>query len=147
MTNQPDFRKLLEAAKAKLPWEVHTGSSPIGDTGDYDDWVDIRSDEDAIAVWRFGEDGDEENAALIVAAVNALPAHLARIAELEAAMEILGTIVVQEAFDAGFMAAGEGWNGEYPGDAHTTEYYANARAASIAEIYAKHAGLKSGGKP
>jgi hypothetical protein len=62
MTNQPDFRKLLEA------WAC-------GDAGA----------KQALADYML------EHAQEIVAAVNALPAHLARIAELEAALSDIAT--------------------------------------------------------
>ena len=41
---------------------------------------------------------------------------------------------MQAAFDAGFMVSGEGWNGEYPGDAPGTEYYIERRIEAIATI-------------
>lgn len=42
--------------------------------------------------------------------------------------------LAQAAYDAGFMAAGEGWNGEYPGDAPQTDYYKQKRAEDLAAL-------------
>jgi hypothetical protein len=92
MTEQSDFRKLLEAA-ARLPWRITTCAdywikhdeplepedddfSGIAHCGDID-WPNSDRRQET---W-------EANARLIVAAVNALPEHLARIAELEAALK------------------------------------------------------------
>lgn len=36
-----------------------------------------------------------------------------------------------DGFDAGFAASGEGWNGEYPGDAATTSEYSETKDAAI----------------
>jgi serine phosphatase RsbU (regulator of sigma subunit) len=96
MTNQPDFRKLLEEASG-LPWEIvpdYHGNVPPQDGKLITiHFYDVDADNDGRAC-DFGHDicemsdtkNDEANALLIVAAVNALPAHLARIAELEAAV-------------------------------------------------------------
>ena len=93
MTNQPDFRKLLEEATRhfRLPLEGDEGCMKIWDAdthlvADVRSWGYLTgkgsgalglSEYDAITAQRELMD-------LIVAAVNALPAHLARIAELEA---------------------------------------------------------------
>jgi hypothetical protein len=42
--------------------------------------------------------------------------------------------VKEAAFDAGFMASGEGWNGEYPGDASQSDYYKEQRAKALSAL-------------
>jgi len=77
MTKQPDFRKLLE--------EASLGELEIVRAGTFTTRVKVYSREagayltDVIA---------QDHAAIIVAAVNALPAHLARIAELEGVLSL-----------------------------------------------------------
>lgn len=63
----------------------------------------------------------------------------ARRVEVEETLNTVGAVIVQDAYDAGFMDSGEGWNGEYPGDAPTTEYYTDTRSKSIAGVWGKHA--------
>lgn len=79
MTNQPDFRKLLEATRGEV-WRV-SNKDPVrvvDGTGAYIAFCDPHHKGDPL---------QETRAALIVAAVNALPGHLARIAELEATID------------------------------------------------------------
>ena len=42
--------------------------------------------------------------------------------------------LMEDAFDAGFEASGEGWNGEYPGDAMTRDYYKVARNETLRRL-------------
>jgi hypothetical protein len=72
---------------SSLPWTLHEGSSPLGDTGDHDDWIEIRSGGNVIARW-YGEE-DDGSAALICAAVNALPEMLARVKRYEEALSVI----------------------------------------------------------
>jgi hypothetical protein len=83
MTSQPDFRKLLEEATS-LPWEANTALNT---------WIMAGPVHVATIPRAFDGDWSPSNAALIVAAVNALPEHLARIAELEAANERLKIVL------------------------------------------------------
>jgi hypothetical protein len=98
MTNQPDFRKLLEASTPG-PWKIERGKRCIQgpDTREGDPLV-LTSMMGGATKWSHspyseycvpGMHEGDANAALIVAAVNALPEHLARIAELEAENAIL----------------------------------------------------------
>jgi hypothetical protein len=78
MTNQPDFRKLLEEAVADILCKELGPQVLHQDVADVDDAVIAEHDafrQEMLPV-----------AAKIVAAVNALPGHLARIAELEAGL-------------------------------------------------------------
>jgi hypothetical protein len=91
MTNPPDFRKLLEAApKGPIAFRYHRpdGELFIGMHFDECPGDMSRSYIEGHGVLEKDED-NEAFAALIVAAVNALPEHLARIAELEAENAIL----------------------------------------------------------
>jgi hypothetical protein len=87
MTNQPDFRKLLEASTPG-PWSFEVAQYGAA----------ITQSDQCIATAHNSSPGTvkleprsfpfADNAALIVAAVNALPAHLARIAELEGVLSL-----------------------------------------------------------
>jgi hypothetical protein len=42
--------------------------------------------------------------------------------------------LVRAAFDAGFAASGEGWNGEYPGNAQDDPHYAAMKELEIERV-------------
>lgn len=45
--------------------------------------------------------------------------------------------LLREAYLRGFQASGEGWNGEYPGDAENSPEWNADRAASLKDILRK----------
>jgi hypothetical protein len=90
MTTLEELEKLLKAGTPG-PWVMATGTSPLGDTGDFDGWVEIiGGGTRTVALWQADEEGDEADAALIVAAINALPGLIAsarRVEEMRVALE------------------------------------------------------------
>jgi hypothetical protein len=127
MTNQPDFRKLLEELADRLPLRFDEGTRNVYTAEEVVDGESYHS-------W-LAECPSPSFGRLAVAAVNALPEHLARIAELEAENERQKALIELQG-DVADLAS-DVLEGKITNDA--------ARKAA-AELRARHAAL-SGGKP
>ena len=127
MTEQPDFRKLLEAG---TPGPRGTAGRTMVCSLNDAPYPELLADASQCV-------NDEANAALIVAAVNALPAHLARIAELEAALKPFAQVV---SLDVSEFCSDSDWF------APMSPQHARAPRLTVGDLRRARAAL-SGGKP
>ena len=100
---------------------------------------DIEEGERVLAEYDADPSGENEAAVLdwflsnsrqIMRRLKAAASERARADKAEAELAEL----MEDAFDAGFEASGEGWNGEYPGDAMTRDYYKVARNETLRRL-------------
>jgi hypothetical protein len=131
MASMPDI-KLIHLVAAEDALAAISHLAPDVPSSEEIDAIRARHEADS-GFESDGMDSAEWRAALTMLATRAHADRATLLRLLDAAREELRE-VREAAFDAGFMASGEGWNGEYPGDAPQTDYYKEERAKALSAL-------------